>query len=119
MYLNLEVDIPVDLNLVSIGIRIVGVSPTSCFLSILSIFRICQKLKYIQLVVELTDEYEANLKTVLHTSSVDQNNLPILTDAKSLILVMNGLYWIKFVDLLLRCMPNLMWFVIYYNFKTI
>ncbi|CAF1650036.1 unnamed protein product [Adineta ricciae] len=118
-YFDLKSDIPANLNLVSIGLRMAGISSASCFLSIRTIFRICQRIKYIQLAVELTDKFETNQKTNLNGSSLmDQNDLPVLTQVESLYLVITNICGIKFVELVLRCLPNLMWFALFYSFRT-
>ena len=62
-YLDMKFTIPMNSNLVSIGLRIVGTSSTSCFQSITTIFRVCQRIKYIGLMVELIDKFETNQNT--------------------------------------------------------
>ncbi|CAF1192751.1 unnamed protein product [Rotaria sp. Silwood1] len=110
-YLDISNYTSIPSNLLSLSLYISGSRSTVSVYSILPILRFCHKLRYLQISIEQTHLIENNnINISIPTLSINNNDLPILTQLISFNLEIYAICDSRSISYILRCMPNLIRF---------
>ncbi|CAF0803678.1 unnamed protein product [Adineta steineri] len=119
-YLSISTYTSITSNLVSLDLLISGSPDTVSVYSILSILRICHRLRYLHAIIkhEVLSENN-NVNVLIQEPIIDENNLPISSQLISFDLSIFAICDIRTISYILRCMPNLIHFKLFHGLRAI
>ncbi|CAF1267932.1 unnamed protein product, partial [Rotaria sordida] len=108
-YLNLSNYQCIPSNIRSLSIRIAGSPSTVSIHSVIRFFRLCHQIQYLWIALYSEKRFEKNnnINVSNHSSSVTENDLPILSQLTYFELLIGSVCNIWSISYILRSMPNL------------
>ncbi|CAF2389001.1 unnamed protein product [Rotaria sp. Silwood2] len=117
-YLNISNYAFINSNLISLHLRISGSSSTVSIHTVLPIFRLCYRIRYLGIVLQHDKRFENNINVSNHLSPINENDLPILSQLTYFNLLIGASCDIWSISFMLHCMPNLKHFYFYLLVQT-
>ncbi|CAF1019950.1 unnamed protein product [Adineta steineri] len=106
-YLNISNYTFINSNIISLCLRISGSSSTVSVYTILQIFRVCYRIRYLCIALQHEKRFENNINVSNHLSSINATEVPILSQLTYFHLRICALCDIWSISSILNCMPNL------------
>ncbi|CAF2104816.1 unnamed protein product [Rotaria magnacalcarata] len=118
-YLNISNYTFINSNLTSLRLRISGSSSTVSIHTILQIFRLCYRIRYLGIALQHEKRFENNINVSNPVSPIlNENDLPILSQLTNFHLFIGASCDIWSISSILHCMPNLKHFYFYLFVQT-
>ncbi|CAF3905482.1 unnamed protein product [Rotaria sordida] len=95
-------------NVTSLNLRITGSPSTVSIYSVLRVFRLCHRIRYLCIILQHDKRFENNNVNVPSDEPLtNENDLPILSQLTSFELSLDAIFDIWLISYILRCMPIL------------
>ncbi|CAF4429000.1 unnamed protein product, partial [Adineta steineri] len=117
-YLDISNYTFINSNIISLYLRISGSSSTVSVHTVLQIFRLCHRIKYLCIVLQHQSRFENNINVSNHLSPINENDLPALSQLTYFYLCICTSCDIWSISSILHCMPNLKQFNFYLFVQT-